>query len=567
MEFENHLYLASDEDTSLLTRILDSRYGIKTKSISNSDTTFLKFFHENFNSMSFSNIKYIFFRFKIETIAKLLSYSRLDDNFLQKAFESLDILISKINQNSQSIKIIFSTFSPEIIGENNYLIYKNITSSYNIYSILNQYLYDLKIKNENIWILPNSTIFPIDDVKGYKHLVRTKSTLDITSSEKLACKLSKYLLNNKNPFPKIIFLDLDNTLWGGALAEDQSLLRIGGHDPIGEAYADLQNFFKNLKSKGVLLAIVSKNDEKNVKEFFKNNSYMPLNFNDFVTYRINWNNKSQNILSILEELNLSSKDAIFIDDNTHERDEVRSNLPEIKIPEFPNDIYARLLFFSNFIPEKRNPPSEEDELRTDMYKARSSRIKNMKTIIKNENESNSSKYIEWLKTLKIELEISKVKKDLPIRLIQLFKRTNQFNLTSHHPDKNDLDLYLNKGYTISFCTVKDKFGDEGMVLAAVYKINSKDIIFEELVMSCRVFGRFLEYAFLKSIILNNYNNPELIHMNFNLCDSSTNKSSSNFVKNLMNQDLKLNINNQYQKVSTPLLLKQKTGFIKLIFKN
>lgn len=559
MNPEDHLYVISDEDISILRRILSSRYSINTTSISDSEDSFYKFYYDDLNSMSFASIKYLFLRFKLGTISKLLSNPTLDNNFTKKTFEFLNILIAKVSSKNPNLKFIISTFTPDIIGDNNYHISNYTNSSYKFYSLLNQYLYDLRIENENIGILPNISIYPIDDIKKYKHLVRTKSTLDINSSEKLACKLNQYLKNQKNLFPKLVILDLDNTLWGGILSEDSSILRIGGHDPIGEAYADLQLFFKNLKKEGVLLAIVSKNDVNNVKKFFKNNTYMPLKFDDFVTYRINWENKSQNIFSILEELNLSSKHVIFIDDNSHERDEVSSNLPEIKIPTFPEDIYARLLFFSNYIPEKSYLSSGEDELRTEMYKSRASRLKNMRSLINKNNDFNNDKYIEWLKTLNIELKIATIKNNLPTRLIQLFKRTNQFNLTGSHPDNNDLEMYLNQGYRISFCSVKDKFGDEGMVLAAVYMPNKTKLILKELVMSCRVFGRFLEYAFLKSIILNNYEKPGLININFNINKISTNKSSSDFVKNLIDQETK----NDSKNVNANLLLKENTSFIKV----
>ena len=137
---------------------------------------------------------------------------------------------------------------------------------------------------------------------------------------------------------KLIILDLDDTLWGGIVGDDGwENLRLGGHDAVGEAFADFQNELKALKNRGILLAIVSKNQEDVALEAIKKHPEMALRKDDFVGWRINWNDKAQNIVELVSELNLGLQSVVFIDDNPVERARIRDTLPEILVPEWPED--------------------------------------------------------------------------------------------------------------------------------------------------------------------------------------------------------------------------------------
>ncbi len=145
---------------------------------------------------------------------------------------------------------------------------------------------------------------------------------------------------------KLIVLDLDDTMWGGIVGEVgwQNII-LGGHDPMGEAFVDFQRALKSLNRRGVLLAIASKNEETVAWQAVNQHPEMILRPDDFAGWRINWNDKAQNIVEIATELNLGLDSVVFIDDSQVERDRVRQALPDVLVPEWPSDtrLYLRAL--------------------------------------------------------------------------------------------------------------------------------------------------------------------------------------------------------------------------------
>ena len=134
------------------------------------------------------------------------------------------------------------------------------------------------------------------------------------------------------PSKKVLILDLDNTIWGGIIGDDgPKNLRIGDETPEGRIFLEIQSYFKMIKKNGVLLAVVSKNEKNLALEGLKVKKNI-LKISDFVATRINWKNKSENIISISKELNLGLDSFVFVDDNPTEREEVTKRLPDVSIP-------------------------------------------------------------------------------------------------------------------------------------------------------------------------------------------------------------------------------------------
>ena len=137
---------------------------------------------------------------------------------------------------------------------------------------------------------------------------------------------------------KLLVLDLDDTMWGGIVGDvGWENLRLGGHDGTGEAFVDFQRAVKGLTRRGIVLAVVSKNEEATALEAIRKHPEMVVREEDLVAWRINWNDKAQNILEIVKELNLGLQSVVFIDDNPVERARVREALPEVLVPEWPED--------------------------------------------------------------------------------------------------------------------------------------------------------------------------------------------------------------------------------------
>ena len=292
---------------------------------------------------------------------------------------------------------------------------------------------------------------------------------------------------------KLIILDLDNTLWKGILDED-SLDGISADksDPIGAIYNAAQKIFLKLKNKGFLLAICSKNDEKQALNALFNSNLSLFKKDDIVTYRINWKSKSQNIIDICKEINISLQDTIFIDDSRYECDEVRKNCKGISIVNVPNDIYQypsllakNELFYHNY-------SVEEDSLRTEMYKKNIVRLE-----IKDRFKDKEYSKEEWIKSLNLKIDINKINAQSHkiSRIIQLFNRTNQFNLSGSKYNISSFNLMLEDNIYYSG-SVSDKIGSEGLISVIGFSYKKNLISVHDYILSCRVFGRFIEEKML-----------------------------------------------------------------------
>lgn len=294
---------------------------------------------------------------------------------------------------------------------------------------------------------------------------------------------------------KLLILDLDHTLWGGILGDEGTEgLRLGGHDSVGEAYKDFQLALKVLKSRGILLAIASKNDEKTALDAIQAHPEMILKSDDFAGWEINWNDKAQNIVNLLKRLNLGPQSAVFVDDNAIERARVRESIPDILVPEWPQDpmLYASTLLSLTCF---QTPSiSEEDLTRTESYvseRKRESLKENLVTIE------------EWLTTLNIQVEISEIDDSNLNRAVQLFNKTNQMNLSTRRLTSSELmDWASQPGRKLWTLRVNDRFGDSG--LTGILGIEQAGLPGEcrisDFILSCRVMGRQVEETMLAAAI-------------------------------------------------------------------
>lgn len=307
---------------------------------------------------------------------------------------------------------------------------------------------------------------------------------------------------------KIILLDLDNTLWGGVLGDDGiENLSLGGHDDLGEAYVDFQKSLLSLKKRGVILAIVSKNNENPALNTIENHPAMILKKDDFSMWRINWQDKAKNIIEILNELNLSPDSAVFLDDSPTERLRVQQALPEVYVPELPINPLNYNNFLNNLDCFDSLQETHEDATRSEMYKQEKQR-----KIIMNE----LSTINDWIDSLSIKITISVLNDKNLKRAGQLLNKTNQMNLTTRRILANDF-MRLSEEYNLKIITlnVEDKFGDYGLTGILSFKINNSILRVEDYVLSCRVLGRSVE----ESMIYASYNyalnnNAKEIHFPF-----------------------------------------------------
>jgi FkbH-like protein len=289
---------------------------------------------------------------------------------------------------------------------------------------------------------------------------------------------------------KLIILDLDDTLWGGIVGDEGwQGLRLGGHDAIGESFADFQRHLKALKERGVLLAVASKNDETVALEAIDNHPEMVLHRSDFVSWRINWNDKSGNIVDMLRELNLGGRHCLFLDDNPVERERVRNFLPEVKVPELP----ANKLLYTSFLRAlpilAENVQSEEDRARTSLYASERERT---------EARVRACDVASWLRGLEMRVNAQPVSDADMLRVHQLFTKTNQFNLSTRRLSYEELVAFRNTpGHALWCFRVSDRFGDAGLTgILGMQLHTAGGPMVTDLILSCRVMGRMVEETLL-----------------------------------------------------------------------
>ncbi|HET7314095.1 HAD-IIIC family phosphatase [Salinisphaera sp.] len=288
------------------------------------------------------------------------------------------------------------------------------------------------------------------------------------------------------PAKKCLVLDLDNTLWGGVVGEDGiGGLKIETGDPVGEAFQEFQRVLLDIKARGVLLALVSKNNPEDVDEAFSTID-MPLSRADFAAWRVNWEHKPLNIESIAAELNIGVDSIVFVDDNPAECELVRQTLPEVEVIGLPRDPadYAELLQQSWSF--DKLTLTEEDTRKTEQYLENAARTENLRTA------TDLSAYLENLGT-SVEIGAA-ASKDLA-RLHQLFSKTNQFNLTTKRYTLVELKQFAeSEEWLFEWIRVKDNFGDLGLVGAYLVNLSDKTPEIDSFILSCRALGREIETA-------------------------------------------------------------------------
>ncbi|NMA06999.1 MAG: HAD-IIIC family phosphatase, partial [Ruminococcaceae bacterium] len=290
---------------------------------------------------------------------------------------------------------------------------------------------------------------------------------------------------------KVLLLDLDNTLWGGVIGDDGvDGIELGIENPSGIAFSDLQRYAKELKGIGVLLGVVSKNEEGTAKSGFDHPSSI-LTVEDFSVFIANWEEKASNIKKATEILNLGSDSFVFADDNPAERELVEHSglgvsVAKYTIPERFAENISRSGYF------EATSMSEEDLIRADMY---------TQNAMRESEKSRFTDYGEYLSSLKMKAGMGSFTDRKQKRITQLINKTNQFNPTTRRYTEEEIsEIEVDENYIKISARLEDKFGDNGIVCALIAKCWDKTAIIELFVMSCRVFKRDLEKAVFDRLV-------------------------------------------------------------------
>lgn len=292
---------------------------------------------------------------------------------------------------------------------------------------------------------------------------------------------------------KTIALDLDNTLWGGIISEDGiDGIDLSDHKE-GQRYYDFQRQILEMKNRGIVLAINSKNNLEDAETAIQGHPAMLLRNKDFVIRKINWENKAINLKAMESELNITEGGFIFIDDNPIERETVKGECPEMLVPDFPEDTAELLTFAENIWFDYCRPLRVlgEDLKKTQMYQNEAKRKQEM---------SESLSLDEYIAKLEMVADIHRMRESELERVVQLINKTNQFNLTTKRYTQAEIKaIAANPENTIYVACCSDKYGDSGLVSVIILIGDGVGARIDIFLMSCRVMGRKLEDVIINEI--------------------------------------------------------------------
>jgi len=291
---------------------------------------------------------------------------------------------------------------------------------------------------------------------------------------------------------KCVVLDLDNTLWGGVVGDDGlDGIELGERDETG-AYRSFQLYLRELGRRGVLLAVCSKNDESLARRVFREHPGMVLREEHIAAFVANWEDKATNIRRIRDKLNIGLDSMVFLDDNPFERNLVRQLVPEVVVPELPEDpgLYVRAVSELNLFETASH--SALDERRGALYQEQERR---------EEERACFASLDEYLRSLETVARVARFEpRDLP-RIAQLLQRSNQFNLTTRrHSEAECAAMMRAEGDCFPFSiTVRDRFGSFGLVNVVILRRAGGALEVDTFVMSCRVLQRGVEQLAMNKV--------------------------------------------------------------------
>ncbi len=289
---------------------------------------------------------------------------------------------------------------------------------------------------------------------------------------------------------KCLVLDLDNTLWGGVIGDDGlEGIVIGQGSALGEAFLSVQHYARALAQRGVILAVCSKNDEANALSAFEQHPEMLLRRADIACFVANWDDKATNLRRIARELNIGIDSLVFLDDNPFERNLVRTTLPEVAVPEIPDDdpalmpaILAAAGYFESV------SITAEDRLRTAQHAANRERAAS----------GSATDLPAYLRSLEMRLVWRRFDRIGLGRIVQLINKTNQFNLTTRRRTEEEALAVIADPASFGLqIRLLDRFGDNGIIAIVIGRIDAERAChIDTWLMSCRVLGRGVEDATL-----------------------------------------------------------------------
>jgi FkbH-like protein len=293
---------------------------------------------------------------------------------------------------------------------------------------------------------------------------------------------------------KVLILDLDNTIWGGVIGDDGlDGIQVAQGDARGEAHLAVQRLALDLRQRGILLAVSSKNTDEVARMPFEEHPEMLLKLEHIAVFQANWNDKATNIQAIAEKLSLGLDSMVFLDDNPAERGLVRKLLPQVAVPELPEDpaYYARTLAAAGYF--EAVAFANEDLKRAGFYQDNAKRASLQKQV---------GGVDAYLASLDMTITFQPFDATGRARIVQLINKSNQYNLTTRRYTDPEVTAAENDPEVFTLqARLADIFGDNGMISVVICRpAEAGAWEIDTWLMSCRVLGRKVEHMVLREVL-------------------------------------------------------------------
>lgn len=321
-----------------------------------------------------------------------------------------------------------------------------------------------------------------------------KQPFDLTLVMPVADSLARIFSAACGKARRVLVLDLDNTLWGGVVGDDGvSGLVVGEGGAAAEAYRAVQRVALDLKKRGVVLAVCSKNDDAVARRPFRELPDMLLRESDFAIFQANWDDKASNVQAIARALDLTTASLAFLDDNPAERERVRQMVPDVAVIEPGDDpsLFARRVRDCGYFDHLQL--TGEDLRRADSYASSARRAEVL---------AHAGSYEDYLQSLQMVLDVRPFDEGGRQRIAQLINKSNQFNVTTRRYSVQDVAALEGAGDRLCLqARLADRFGDHGMISVLIVDTSDPAAwVIDTWLMSCRVLKRNVERAMLDLLV-------------------------------------------------------------------
>ena len=410
------------------------------------------------------------------------------DQLLQR----IERVVGLHQRNSPGVPLFLATMPIPVNIANPVSAAQHCAAPFALVSRVNQKIYEVAGLDDGVHVLD------LASWAAFEGSVHADAMVDFLARQPLSAKgqvgfalfIARCLRPLIIPRRKVLALDLDNTLWGGVVGEDGVNGLKLGHEFPGNIHLRIQRELLELRHRGVLLVMLSKNNEVDARQAFESLPDMVLKWDDFAVRKINWNHKHENLREVARELGLGLDSFAFLDDSDYEREQMRQVMPEVLIlNESPDPLQTlRALWetdaFDSFF------VTSEDRRRHEDYALRGAR--NVEA-----HQDDLDDLEAFLKSLEMEATIEEIGPSNMERVVTMLGKTNQFNLTTRRHSRAQVQTMLASPGSIALALrLRDKFGDQGIIalLLAIPAEDDGTLVVDSFLVSCRALGRGVEDA-------------------------------------------------------------------------